>query len=476
MRIMQIAHLHPDYALLLAQRNAMAASHAQCVQSYLDDGYWAGHTLTPALQRMGHDTFLCVPDALSQRLWCQENGVEWSQDGEYITCLLQVAAFRPDVLYIGSILHFYDDFLQLLPYRPRLIVGWHATHNWDYMRMSQYDLVLSSHGECLDFAHNMGAKHAAYSYPGFSTALASAFAKTKHTDICFAGGYWSVSHPRRNRFLLELSQQVGALGINCQYHLGFYQDGPPCPRIVQQYNKGPVWGRAMLKAFASSRITLNAFCTISGMPQNLSPNMRQLEGMGMGSLMLTENSPNLEAFFAPDKDLVTFADVPELIDKALYYLHHEEERERIVQHGQTTCATQFNMDIRARAFMDKVQHILTKNTLPPLPALLRTLHALTEACRDNPELPASPDIAPFIRAALDSIPEYVQSAPDKADLLLDALEPLPLKEQKNMYLCKALRCIRHKDFPQARHWLRRELKIWPENDPARQRLSALLTT
>ena len=162
MRIFQIAHLHPDYENLLMVRNAGKRTSAECVQSYLDDGYWGGHTLTPALERQGHETFLCVCDEYSQRIWCEENGIEWQN--AYITCLYQIALFQPDVLYIGSVLHFYDDFLEALPWRPKLIVGWHATHPWPYLNMRHYDLVLSSHGECLNFAREKGAAHTAYAY------------------------------------------------------------------------------------------------------------------------------------------------------------------------------------------------------------------------------------------------------------------------------------------------------------------------
>lgn len=475
MRIMQISNSHNDYLNLFQKRNKKKRSYAERMQAYIEDYYWASHTLTPALARMGHETFFCVPtETESQRIWCEENRVPWHEEAPLLACLEQVARFQPDVLYIGSASIYHDAFLAHLPYRPKLVVAWHATLTWDHMRLSNYDLILSSHAQCLQISRQQGVKNVAFSYPGFPAELAQAFSPTKHTDLCFSG-YWAISHPCRNAMLAQLAEKLPQMDVTCAYHLGFYDQGPQCPESVHRYNRGPVWGRSMFKAFAASHITLNAFCNLNNGPQTLSPNMRQLEATGVGSLLLTEKSPNMEAFFTPDVDLVTFADTEELIEKALYYLEHKDALQAIAAQGQATCLHHYNMDVRAKAFMDRVNEHLHSPTALPFENTLRTLTALQGAHQNNPEVMRNPDMQSLLQTALIStLQQYYAAQPEKADLLLAVLEKLLPKENKNLHYCQALRCIQQGDTQQAEQLLRAELISYPENDPARQQLSELV--
>lgn len=474
MRIMQISNSHQDYLELFRKRYKNTRSFAARMQAYIDDYYWASHTMTPALARMGHETFFCVPtETESQRIWCEENGVPWHDEAPIMACLEQVARFQPEVLYLGSASIYHDAFLQHLPYRPKLVVGWHAALTWDHMRFSHYDLILSSHEQCLHIAQQQGAPQGTFFYPGFPAELSGAFSPRKHTDLCFSG-YWAISHPCRNAMLHQLAERLPKLHMDCAYHLGFYNDGPPCPDSVQKYNRGPVWGKSMFKAFAASRITLNAFCNLNNGPQTLSPNMRQLEATGVGSLLLTENSPNIEAFFTPDVDVVTFAHVDELVEKAEYYLHHEEALQAIAAQGQATCLAHYNLDVRARAFMDRVDEYLHSQPSLPLENILRTINAVAAVSQTQPELLASPDMCALLHNAMRlDVQLWAAERTAQAESLLQAVEQLPVENIKNFYLNKALRCIHQSDIIQAGQLLRQELHNYPENDTARQQLSAL---
>lgn len=475
MRIMQISNSHQDYLDLFRKRHKKNRSYGARMQAYIDDYYWASHTMTPALERMGHETFFCVPtETDSQRIWCEENNAPWHEEAPIMACFEQVARFQPDVLYIGSASIYHDAFLQHLPYRPKLIVGWHATLTWDHMRLSHYDLILSSHEHCMLIAQQQGAPRVVYFYPGFPAELQQAFSPRKHTDLCFSG-YWAISHPRRNEILHQLAERLPKLDMNCAYHLGFYNGGPTCPDVVQKYNRGPVWGKSMFKAFAASHITLNAYCNLNSGPQTLSPNMRQLEGTGVGSLLLTEESPNIDAFFTPDVDIATFAHVDELVEKAQYYLHNKDVLHSIAMQGQATCLQHYNMDVRARAFMDRVEEHLHHQ--PPLPVdnCIRTLNALAAGCGENPNMLTSPDMQALINNALTlGLQLWGAGHTEQATSLMQAMELLPLEKVKNFCLNKALHCIHQDDIIQAEALLRQELHNYPENDSARRQLSELM--
>jgi spore maturation protein CgeB len=65
--------------------------------------------------------------------------------------------------------------------------------------------------------------------------------------------------------------------------------------------------------------------------QLLSIKSRTFE-MGLsGTLMLCQHSPNLEMYYEPNKEFVPFETLEECVDKAKYYLAHENERARIAK-------------------------------------------------------------------------------------------------------------------------------------------------
>lgn len=62
-------------------------------------------------------------------------------------------------------------------------------------------------------------------------------------------------------------------------------------------------------------------------------NMRTFEAMATGSCLLTNWIPTIEEFFEDGKHLVLYRSVEEMVDKAHYYLAHDEEREKIAAAG-----------------------------------------------------------------------------------------------------------------------------------------------
>jgi hypothetical protein len=62
-------------------------------------------------------------------------------------------------------------------------------------------------------------------------------------------------------------------------------------------------------------------------------NMRTFEVMGSGSFLMTNWIPTIEELFEDGKHLVLYRSLEEMVDKAKYYLDHDEERERIAQAG-----------------------------------------------------------------------------------------------------------------------------------------------
>lgn len=80
------------------------------------------------------------------------------------------------------------------------------------------------------------------------------------------------------------------------------------------------------RKFAESKIVFNIH-----MRDDI--NMRDFEVMSSGSFLLTNWIPTIEELFEDGKHLVLYRSEEEMVDKAKYYLAHDEEREKIAQAG-----------------------------------------------------------------------------------------------------------------------------------------------
>jgi spore maturation protein CgeB len=72
--------------------------------------------------------------------------------------------------------------------------------------------------------------------------------------------------------------------------------------------------------------------------------MRLYEATGVGALLVTEDYENLPELFEAGREVVTYSDADDPVEKVRYYLDHDDERRRIAAAGQArtlaehTCA------------------------------------------------------------------------------------------------------------------------------------------
>ena len=93
----------------------------------------------------------------------------------------------------------------------------------------------------------------------------------------------------------------------------------------------------LVRMYSRSKISLG-FSAVARIPKDGSAPIKQVrlrdfEAPMSGAFYLAEHFDELAEFFEPGKEIVFFTDPDDLVDKARYYLEHEEERERIRQAG-----------------------------------------------------------------------------------------------------------------------------------------------
>lgn len=132
---------------------------------------------------------------------------------------------------------------------------------------------------------------------------------------------FKIASVARTQALLALSKKYAVSVYNREQDSG----------LLRVTKKGPVdYWRKMPEVFAKSRINLNF--TIPNIKTGLP--LRIFDVLGAGGFLLTNFQPELPQYFENGKDLVWFTNQSELVEKAGYYLDHEEERKRIARNGQ----------------------------------------------------------------------------------------------------------------------------------------------
>lgn len=115
------------------------------------------------------------------------------------------------------------------------------------------------------------------------------------------------------------------------------------PLLASTTFKGPVsYLEDMPKVFKASKINLNISVknTQSGIP------LRALDIMGCKGFLLSNYQPELAEYFIPDSDFVYYADMDDALDKASFYLEHDDLRTRIAANGYQRAKEQFNYPLQ----------------------------------------------------------------------------------------------------------------------------------
>ena len=96
------------------------------------------------------------------------------------------------------------------------------------------------------------------------------------------------------------------------------------------------------KAIVNSKISLNPIlrCTQSGIP------LRAFDVMGYGGFLLTSYQSEIAATFEDGVHLAMYGSYEEALDKAEYYIKHEEIRRTIAQNAQKLVLSDFTLESR----------------------------------------------------------------------------------------------------------------------------------
>jgi len=196
-----------------------------------------------------------------------------------------------------------------------MVVGWFFDDEWrfdDYSRwqIPNLDYVVTNALDAVPKYKDLNAR-CIYTIPNTGIAIDRDWSNFEEKyDISFVGSIMVADRRKYLDELVKVNLPVRVFGPGTGGYIPFEQ---------------------MIDVFKISKINLNfskanhdQFKQIKG---------RVFQVCLAGGFLLTEYAQGIENFFEPNKEIVCFTTGEEMISKAIYYLNHEEERQKIAQAG-----------------------------------------------------------------------------------------------------------------------------------------------
>lgn len=315
---------------------------------------------------------LIVNDEILQRCWAGENGMQFSSSGwlskiqsfQYVYKLLgrpkwiqeiilsQIKKAKPDVLYFQDLTVLSPETLVLAKKYCRLLVGQIASPLPQEAYLRPFDLILTSFPHYADYFNKLKIKSDNFKL-GFEPRILDKIGVQKRIyDVVFVGSYsWHHLHSMR---LVKSLANIVPLHVWGQ-GIGFIN---PFSKIRTNYH-GTAWGLKMYKILSQAKIIVNRHINVAGCYAN---NMRLYEATGMGAMLLTDEKKNLNDLFKVGKEIETYNNENELINKAKFYLAHEEKRKEIAAFGQQRTLKEHTYYQRMKELIEIINKHLQKYT------------------------------------------------------------------------------------------------------------------
>ena len=196
-------------------------------------------------------------------------------------------------------------------------IHWFCDDHWRFEKYSSivapnFDFVCTTANSALPKYKNIGLfERVIKTQWGCNNELYIPYDINKDINISFVG------QPHGNR--REVVSQIENKGLDIKV-FGF------------NWNKNSrIPFHQMIRLFSRSKINLNLSNSFSSDGQQIKGRIFEIQGTK--SFLMTNNAENLEDYYINGEDIILFESINELIEKAQYYLTHENERLRIAENA-----------------------------------------------------------------------------------------------------------------------------------------------
>ncbi|MDG5799341.1 glycosyltransferase [Marinilabiliaceae bacterium ANBcel2] len=352
------------------------------------------------LNKKGVETMEIVTNATPlQQAWAKENGTNPYQTEQNIL-IAQIKKFKPEVIYFQDSINYNGEFIKEIKKKHpfiKLIIG-NVCAPFTAMQCHHF-VPFNFFTVCSPFFKQQLAKYSIKSiiiphafdervlkknendksYPeadiifqgsiiadeGFHNLRKEILEKVIIEDLPFTfygnlpdSSYISLIKKQASYLASKTLDKIGLSSITEQVNI--IKKGRNHSKMPQKLKisstlkkaaKPPLFGIDMFKAIAKAKIGFNIHIDCAG---EYAANMRLFETTGAGSCLITDNKKNINELFEDGKEIVTYNNATECIEKMKWLLNNPEKRKKIATAGQKRTLKDHTFESRADILYNEI--------------------------------------------------------------------------------------------------------------------------
>lgn len=301
------------------------------------------------LEQLGYETNQIVFNAQSlQETWANEHNIQ--EDGLELL-YTQIKYYKPEVLFIQVASIVTDDFIRLLRKNIKelkliVIHKCAPTSTKELKVLHSSDMTLTCIEGMLDYFKQQYISTELIRHAFDDRVLNYITPTTPKNELAFAGSIivGDGFHLKRQKTILALLEEglpFKMYGkINNKYTYQNY--------LLEKEHFGLDYYNSLLQ----SSICFNNHIDIAG---NYAGNMRLFESTGIGTCLLTDDKSNIGKMFLNEKEVLTYKDQNDAIEKAKFLLDNPLKAKEIAMNGQKRTLKEHTFKNRALQFHDLIK-------------------------------------------------------------------------------------------------------------------------
>ena len=226
---------------------------------------------------------------------------------------------------------------------------WRMSHSLEWV--PYFNVALTTSHEAYTRYKELGHDHVLLAPYACNPEWYYPLSLEKAYDVTFVGQ----AYRGRPELLIWLKEQ----GVNLRVWGSGWEEYPNLRDVAGGFL--PHW--KMLEVFAKSKIVLGlSWCSIDGTTPQLKG--RTFEYPACCAFQLAYFDKNLEEFYQPEKEMVTFRDREDLLEKIRYFLIHDEFRHTIASAAYTRTVQEHTWEQRYRRIFQDISQLPLSNKKP----------------------------------------------------------------------------------------------------------------
>jgi len=382
LKILKINYYPREYIEYVYKKypNLQNKNYKEQLETLFYESYAWGNAWTYYLKPLGYETEEIILNAsILQNRWLKEEGIKQNIN-IYEIAIKQVNKFKPDILWYD---HYDPELLQRIKddcKNIKIVITWVGSAITNYEVFKYSDIILSCAKESVEILQKKGLNCYHLNHAFDKRILDRLNITDKKEDLIFIGQLIKTNeyHREREKFLGNLCKNVNIKiytpsiyeykfsikrtiktfikrisynlaknnsflnKISLFYNISKLKEKPEYnfkfqfSKELQKVLRKGVFGLEMFEKIQEAKIVLNIHADTSPI---YASNMRLFEVTGVGSLLLTDWKKNISDFFEEDKEIVTYRNYEEAIEKTKWLLNNPDKIKEISKNGQNKTLT-----------------------------------------------------------------------------------------------------------------------------------------